>query len=241
MKNLLRYILQKVLGFNNYLFLFSVTTIKRLLNNQIEPEFRHFLTMIPDEGIILDIGANIGITTVPLGLRKINAKIYSFEPMPENVKALRRSVGYFKLQNVEVFETALGDTSGEVTMITPVINSVKMQGLSHIKSPENPSNGSEINVQVQKLDDMPELSSAINISAIKIDVENFEYYVLKGAEKLLAKHKPIIYCELWKNEKRDLTIELLKNLGYDLKIYNNGNLIDPDQSDTINFFFLPVK
>ncbi len=240
MKHFLRYILQKCLGFNNYLFLFAIITIKRIRLNASEAEFLHFVKIVPNEGVILDIGANIGITTVPLAQEKPQAQIYSFEPMPDNLSALRKIVKFFKLKNVKVFDLALGDGDGELKMIMPVIKNVKMQGLSRIytEGTDTPT-GAEVTVQVKCLDNLPELQSASKISAIKIDVENFEYFVLAGGEKLLSKHKPIIYCELWENEKRKMTVDFLGRLGYEVKIFRGGELINIDDQSGINFFFIP--
>lgn len=199
--------------------------------------------MVPNEGIILDIGANIGITTVPLASRKDKAIIYSFEPMPENFATLKRVVKYFNLSNVKIFDFALGEKDGEVTMVMPVIKHVKMQGLSHIqlnRTDQKPVAGNKVNVIVKSLDTMSELNTAKKISAIKIDVENFEYFVLKGGRQLISDHRPIIYCELWKNEMRDLTIKYLSDLGYTVKVFHNKQLTEY-REDTINFFFIPAN
>ena len=241
MKNIIRYILQQSLGFKKYLFLFSIISIKRIETNSAEEEFMHFVKLVPNEGIILDIGANIGITTVPLAKAKDNAIIYSFEPMPENIATLKRVVKYFKLSNVKIFDIALGEKDGVLTMVMPVVNHVKMQGLSHIQlngTEQKHSTGDEIDVTVKTLDTIQELNTAKKISAIKIDVENFEYFVLKGGRHLISVHKPIIYCELWKNEMRELTIKYLGDLGYSVKVFHNKQLTDY-KDNAINFFFIP--
>ncbi len=241
MKRFIQFILQRTLGFGNYLVLFSIITVKSIKRNPAERDFLYFIDLIPDEGIILDIGANIGITTVPIAKKKRNATIYSFEPVPENLKALKRVIEYFRLTNVRVIHTALGDQHGELKMIMPIIDKVKMQGLSYIPSDnmEVGTNDIEIIVPVQKLDDIPEIANAQKISAIKIDVENFEYFVLKGASNVLIQHMPIIYCELWDNDKRLLTIDYLNSLGYEVKVYDGGALKNFEGQNKINFFFIP--
>ena len=40
------------------------------------------------------------------------------------------------------------------------------------------------------------------VTGIKLDVENFEAHVLRGATELLKRDHPIIYCELWDTPNR---------------------------------------
>jgi hypothetical protein len=63
---------------------------------------------------------------------------------------------------------------------------------------------------------------------------------LKGGEALLRKHKPVIYCELWDNDRRRLCFEYLQGLGYQVKVYENNSLVDFKEQASINFFFMPV-
>lgn len=242
LKTTVKQVLQKLLGFDNYLFIFSIFTIRRMSRNHHEEEFVHFMEMIPDKGAILDIGANIGIMTVSLARKFPHATVFSFEPMPQNLKALKRIIRYFRLKNVQLFETALGEEAGELTMVMPVLDKVKMQGLSHVVEGDNsdPLNqGLTFRVPVKKLDEIKELTALPAIHAIKIDVENFEYPVLKGGRELLLKHKPVIYCELWKNERRDLTLDYLKGLGYKVKVYDGKGMVDYTNQDVTNFILVP--
>ena len=239
LKSSVKLFLQKTLGFKTYLYMFSLITINRL---KYEDEFHFFKEMIEDGGIVLDIGANIGTMTTLMAKKLSNSKIYAFEPMPDNIKTLKRVISHYKLDNVIVYEAALGEQNGELKMVMPVIDNVKMQGLSHVlddNSSEDINSGNVFSVPVYKLDDLEELKSDKKITAIKIDVENFEYEVLKGSEQVLRKHRPIIYCELWDNEKKYNTIRFLTDLGYKAKIYENKKLIDFKDQTAVNFFFVP--
>jgi len=70
-------------------------------------------------------------------------------------------------------------------------------------------------------------------------VENFEYYVLKGGHELLKRHKPIIYCELWDNEKRKLTLDYLrKEFAYQVKFFDKDRLVDYSGQPVTNFFLV---
>src|ERR1700743_129132 len=136
-KSKIKLLLQNILGFDNYLFAFSVITIKKVHLKMHEQEFLHFLNLLPDDKLLLDLGANIGIMTVPLAKKASNGQVYSFEPMPQNIKALKRIIKHYKLTDVTVFEYALGAGSGTIKMLMPIINDVKMQGLCHMIDDDN--------------------------------------------------------------------------------------------------------
>jgi FkbM family methyltransferase len=246
MKNSVKFILQKLFGFQRYLFIFSLFKIKTLHKDNKEKDFLFFLTLIPPGGLVLDIGANIGIMTVYLARQIKDATIYAFEPIPHNSKVLERVIARYHLKNVKVCKYALGNEDGETEMVMPVIGSVKMQGLSHVvhSAIQENNEGERFKIQVKKLDNIREIMDAtIPLTAIKIDVENFEYFVLEGAKELLKKYKPLIYCELWDNENRKKCFELMCGLGYEIKILVTGKLIAYSAESaklhpTQNFFFV---
>ena len=245
MKNTAKYILHKLLGFKNYLFVFSLFKIYTLKRDKNEKDFFHFLNLIPENTLVLDIGANIGIMTVHLARTIKDVKVYSFEPMPNNIKAFKKIVTYFKLKNVRLFEIALGSTEGEVEMVMPIISSVRMQGLSHVihDSISENNEGDRFKVPLKMLDKMEELiNSTQRISAIKIDVENFEYFVLEGAKNIISKNKPVVYAELWDNENREKCFDLFKILNYKTYIISDNKTIEFESAKhkTQNFIFLPA-
>ncbi len=233
-----------MLGFDRYLFLFALFIIHSLRWNRNERDFLYFLNIIPNRGIVLDVGANIGIMSVWLGRRLKNAQILAFEPIPHNIKALKRVLKHYKLNNVQVIEKALGNRNGETEMIMPVLDDVKMQGLSHVvhESIQDFNEGKKYKASMMRLDDCEHLKDdSIELTAIKLDVENFEYFTLDGARRLIKKHKPLIYTELWENENREKCFELLTSYGYTIKVVhqNKVQLYNPEQHHTQNFFFVP--
>ena len=239
LKNTIRNWCQKLMGFDQYLFLFSVANIFGIRFLGYEKEFRFFSNMIDPDGAILDVGANIGIMTVALAKKYPNTTVYAFEPIPENMKALERACRFYGINNVQLFAMALGVRDEEIKMVMPVVGQSKMQGLTHIVEPDETITGNLYTVSMQRMDHIESLSSISKISAIKIDVENFEFFVLKGGEALLKKHKPIVFCELWNNERRSLCFELMKSLGYNIAVLKNGKLVDFTAQKALNFFFLP--
>jgi FkbM family methyltransferase len=242
MKTLVKLVLQKMLGYKNYLFIFALYITASLKRNRKEGDFLHFLSLLPDHSTILDIGANLGAMTVHAAQKLPGSDVFSFEPVPENLFTLRKLVRVFRLQNVTVFETALGDYNGTAEIILPEHKHVKFQGLSHIEGVEGAEGdtGIKYTVSMNRLDDMKELRNLSKpVSGIKIDVENYEYNVLEGARELLSKHKPIVYAELWDNKNRADCLQLLTGLGYTVFVLENRNLVkfDINKHHTQNFFF----
>lgn len=244
MKNFIKYILHKLLGFKNYLFIFSLFKIYTLKRDKNEKDFFQFLSLIPPDTAVLDIGANIGIMTVHLARSINNTTVYCFEPMPNNIDAFKRIINYFGLNNIQLFEMALGNTEGQVEMVMPVIDSVRMQGLSHVVHNSIPENnqGERCIVPLKMLDKLSALqNSPQRISAIKIDVENFEFFVLDGARNILVRDKPFVYAELWDNENRKQCFGLFKELNYITYVVDHGKLAkyDAARHKKQNFIFMP--
>ena len=241
MKKLVQNILQRLLGFDRYLLWFSWFKIKTLRRDRKEGDFIHFLSMLGPQDTVLDIGANIGIMTVHLARQCAQGTVHAIEPIPENFHALGRIVKRFQLSNVKLHQFALGEKKGELEMVMPEVSNVKMQGLSHVvhDSITEFNEGSRYKVPVHKLDDLDELTKGVR--GIKIDVENFEYFVFKGGAKMLQRERPIVYCELWANENRELCFKLFRELGYEIKVLESGALVsfDPEQHHNQNFFFVP--
>ena len=130
--SVIRMFLQGIVGFDNFRFYFSRFSLWWLSRNKVEQDFVHFLTMIPKDTLILDIGANFGIMTVSMARKAVNGQVYAFEPIPENARSLKRLVKHYKLNNVKVFEWAIGNEAGELKMVLPLINNTKIHGLSHV-------------------------------------------------------------------------------------------------------------
>jgi FkbM family methyltransferase len=244
MKTFVKYILQKILGFQTYLYVFSRFTLVKIRWDKKEKDFFHFLSLLPGEGIVIDLGANIGVTSYHLAKRLPGSQIFSFEPLAVNMNVLKRIKKRFRLNNIREFLLAAGDKNKTLEMVMPVIHNVPMHGLSHAIHRDITENNTGITFRVPmvRLDDFPELTNADKkITGIKMDVENFEYYALRGAQKLIEKNKPIIYCELWENDNREKSLSFLNKLGYSAFILHNGMLMPFTESfhRKNNFFFIP--
>lgn len=137
--------------------------------------------------IALDIGSNIGTHTIYLS--DYFKEVYAFEPQKNIFKILELNVKLNNSTNIITHNFGLGDVNKNEKMESYDVNSLVNQGAIGIDKTGN-SNGETINIKI--LDEM----NLDNIKFIKIDVEGYEYNVLKGAKKTIEKSRPIIIIEI---------------------------------------------
>ena len=242
MKSRLIFLLQSLLGYKNYLFLFSLSKIRLVKFLNQEKEFLKFLELVGEEDNVLDIGANIGVMSVFLSGKAKRGRVFAFEPEPTNLSILKKVIRTSNRRNVQVFPVALGEQEKTITMVLPVRENIKKHGLSRVVhgNVNKDIPGYNFEVSQKKLDDIEELKD-IKINAIKIDVENYEYFVFSGGKNLLIRNMPVIFCELWKNAVREKVFEFLTGLGYKIKVLYKGKLVDFDETrhTNDNFIFIP--
>jgi len=201
---------------------------------------KSFIKLIKNEiSLSLDIGANIGEYTKLL-LINTNSRVVSFEPLPEAFKELEKIKLKFKdrlkTHNIAVglesgkLDLFYGDQKSEKASLVPNLEKLSFVGLQ---------NKNKISVDVKKLDSFENFFNGQQIDFIKIDTEGFEYEVLKGAEKIIKKHKPkFIQMEFnWHQLIRNHTLYDLSLLvdAYDVfRILPHGNKlihIDPSRPE----------
>ena len=138
--------------------------------------------------IFIDIGANIGYFSL-LGASIVGptGRVIAFEPISRVADQFRMSVQANNHKNVEISNMALGAKSAVMKL---EIMPGNVGGSSLVK---NIGSGHSECVKVSTLDN--ELADFEDISVIKIDVEGYEYEVLKGAQETIKKYKPTIIME----------------------------------------------
>ena len=244
MKSRIQFLLQKIVGYDNYLFCFSIFSIYSIKLFNRNKDFLYFLKLIEKSNgsIIIDVGANIGVTTTVLAKHYPNHTIFSYEPIKANFNTLLKMIKLFYITTVNPNNMAIGEHDGIVELFTPITNGAKKHGLSHIIG----ANDTNLNVITEKrsimpLDSLLPVIGSNKIAAIKIDVENHEIYVLKGAKKLILQHRPIVFAELWNNDRKNECILLMESLGYETKVHVNNELVPYQDKISIDYFFIPLE
>ena len=138
----------------------------------------------------LDIGANAGVYTILCGA-VLDLEVVAFEPIPATYSRLLENIHLNYIDDkVVAINKGLSDQNGSLNFIT------NLDATNHVTTD---SSIDSIEIPVVKLDD--ELKEVDFIPTVmKIDVEGFEFFVLKGADKLLSNTKlNVIIIELNKS------------------------------------------
>ena len=181
-----------------------------------------FYKQLPKEGLILDIGANIGNHQLMFNQLWPGRPILGFEGSPLNYAHLFYNTRLNP--NIRNFCTCLGEEQGIAEMVH-FPNNMGGSGLTSVTKKEvNKIN--TLPAIVQKLD-----SFLFNekITLLKIDIEHFELQALKGGYNTIQEHKPIIWIEDFKYEKDDHDRSAVKYLqdsfGYQIISINECNYL----------------
>ena len=143
--------------------------------------------------VAYDIGASIGIHTIFMAKKVKNAgKIIAFEPENKTFKTLRKNIKLNNINNVKLIQKALGDQM-EVRML---YNQPKV-GIGASSLLKFNGGKDKHHVVVIPGDDIVKKEKLPLPRAVKIDVEGFEYPVIRGFKKtLLQKKCRLVCCEI---------------------------------------------
>ncbi len=157
-----------------------------------ESEIRDVMAgLVKEDAVVLDIGANIGIQSLRLS-RMVGSKgkVYAFEPIPYTRGLLEKNISLNAAANITVFPYALGDINETVT----IRFSEQTDNLGAVTLRNGDGKGN-LQVDVRRGDELIAEHHIERISFIKIDVEGFEWKVLKGLSGTIRAQRPMIILE----------------------------------------------
>ena len=169
-----------------------------------EGEANFFREVVPEGGIAIDVGANIGAHTIPLAKRCDT--VVAFEPQRLVFQTLCANVALNGLTNVQTFHAGVGAEPGSVVIPDLDPNQEQNFGGLHISGHESGNL-----VPIVPLDSF----AVPKVHLIKIDVEGMELEVLKGAKGMIKHHKPVLYVENDRVENSEALCEFISDLGYE--------------------------
>lgn len=138
---------------------------------------------------MVDIGANIGTTILPLAVKFPSVKFYCVEPHPIPAARFITNCERNKVKNVNFFSTAIGlkERGNTAEIYTCPTNSGghRLTGFHGRKDIENVQTFGPIYVQITPLHEIFKEFNIQRCDLIKIDTEGFEIYVLESLKTFL--------------------------------------------------------
>lgn len=164
------------------------------------------------KGTYIDVGANVGLTTLPM--IDYFDHINCFEPNPVALEQMKNNID---INLVNVHPVALSNFIGSADLIVPNNNSE--HGSIVDKRYKKWENNRRIKTQLYKVD-VKTLDSYnfTGVDFIKIDTEQSENQIIEGALETISRDFPVIWMENKRSEAKQ-AVEMLVGLGYRHRTY----------------------
>jgi FkbM family methyltransferase len=175
--------------------------------------------MVSEGSVVYDIGAHVGFYTLLASvLVGTKGKVVAFEPLPKNVRYLKKHLRLNRCNNVMVIESAVAEYND----------------IAFLKNGKNSYAGSlssegHLKIKTVSLDDLISKSNIPPPDFMKIDVEGAELAALTGSRLLLAEYHPTIFLATYGIERHQRCCELLSSIDYDLQSINGKSINESDE------------
>jgi len=156
--------------------------------------------------VVYDVGANAGFySLLASALVGQNGHVYSFEPSPDNVQALKKHLKMNHVANCTVVDAAVSSVDGEAAF--------DVSGDRHTGHLAESGN---VHVRTLTLDRLVLEDEVRPPSLMKIDIEGAEFDCLRGASGIIQKFRPVIFLATHGRDVHDSCSELLRRWNYRL-------------------------
>jgi len=165
--------------FGLFVPLMQTGTYSGAADGLFESDFRSSL-----RGTYIDIGANVGVTTIPYAL-KYDWDFYAFEPDPDHFRRLQCNlVRNGVADRVRAYNVALYDKAGTLDLRKSPVNFGDYR-LAIGESPEA-KDWETVKVQTDTLDNLLSAPSLRKPIIVKLDTQGAEPFILRGGKSVIA-------------------------------------------------------
>ncbi len=151
-----------------------------------------FISHFKPDDTIVDVGANIGYTTLLFSKAVPEGNVLSFEPSKELFNTVKEHLSLNKIKNATVLNIGLGEKEKSALLYKVSENN---SGMNRVFEHAETAFNSE-NVIIKTLDHVVKEQKIEKVNALKIDVEGYEFKILKGAYNTIKANKPILLVEI---------------------------------------------
>lgn len=170
---------------------------------EASPCFMRFLELVAASRCVFDVGAHAGLYALPAALAmRGRGMVYAFEPSPRARTVLDRHLALNACENCTVVPMFVGEGSGECDFFEYQEEHLDRNSFVAPRAFGDDAsraawrhNAVRLRVPTVSLDEFCSASGA-EPDLLKVDVEGAELKVLRGASRLLERHRPRIFLSL---------------------------------------------
>ena len=205
--------------------------------------FKKLLDISKNTKVVFDIGAHIGLCTLPLS--HLASKVVSFEASPTNIKYLNKHIKINNNTNVNVVPYLVGKENIDCVDFYDVDDGSGIPSIANLKLKKKNILINHIKVKQIFIDEFVNKNFIIP-DVLKIDVEGAEFNVLDGATKILREYRPKIIISLHPEHLRLLNRNIQEIYDYcNLYSYHllscvDEHLISKDELGLDEYYMKPV-
>ncbi len=195
-----------------------------------KPLIQKFYSLLPadDFFVVIDLGAQTGCFSL-LAKYFPNSAWHSFEPIQEAATTLKENLVLNDIHNVSVYQTAVANFSGKVTLSMPPMNDLGLATIGSNITRFVPTMVRE--VPCIDLDTFITEHKIERVHFMKIDTEGSELSILRGARKMIMRDHPIIVMEYNETNMRQCGVlkqdidNFLTEMGYEWKPISSDDVL----------------
>jgi FkbM family methyltransferase len=184
-----------------------------------ETEVELFKAILPPDGNVIEVGANIGMHAIPLSRICHAGQVFCYEPQRPIFHILCGNIALNGRLNIIARHMAVGGEAGRIKIATSNYDAAWNYGSFSVASGFNTEGeyqaktGTDM-VEMVALDSDSALQNLSRVDMLKIDAEGFEPNVLAGARGLIQRHQPYVFSEANNPAVTDKIIAEMATHGY---------------------------
>ena len=175
-------------------------------------------TDLPENPLIIDIGANAGFFNVLLFSKLKTARVLAYEPLASNIELFKKTIeGNEALKNIKLIQAAVtGSSTQSIELFTEDTEDNTV--VSSVFSEFNKLNKKTITVPAQSLTSIIEQNNFDKIDLLKLDCEGSEYDIIYNTDSTILRKVNMMVIEVHEIDKERNNLksldQYLASIGY---------------------------
>ena len=216
------------------IYLYKDSILSRYIYDGFEKDEIEFLKNNLQPGdVFVDIGSNVGLFSL-LASKIVGSKglVYSFEPTPQTFMRFQKNIALNGFTNIKAKNMGLSDKKGKLDL---QVSENGFDAWNTFAKKENERFQHKTSVEVSTIDNEFTEIDKSRISFVKIDVEGWEKFVLKGGTSFFQNYSPVVMVEFTETNTFDAgyfvqeIYDIMVEFGYRWFRNKNGQLIPEEK------------